>query len=260
MLYSNELERLGRPVDHIAAEIVHELRECEELSKSLIYSYLDEKYKDPSHSSRHRGKKTKKFVPATGTEQATEKGQAGVAAEQEAQLKPEVLVQADTSGRSIQQMQPTVQAETEQQPDRSIEPGINSDTFALKSDSAAITQQGETASPTGIGGIGQQQEPVCKHCPAKDARITELEETVRAHTFIKSAEELMHRSTDSYQQLEFFVLFESLRQHIVYPVNKTLTDRVWFNVKFNRETGEVVDVQIGRRTDTDSTNNSRMTP
>jgi archaellum component FlaC len=28
-----ELERLGRPVDHIAAEIVHELRDCEELSE-----------------------------------------------------------------------------------------------------------------------------------------------------------------------------------------------------------------------------------
>jgi len=30
---AHELERLGRPVDHIAAEIVHELRECEELSE-----------------------------------------------------------------------------------------------------------------------------------------------------------------------------------------------------------------------------------
>jgi light-regulated signal transduction histidine kinase (bacteriophytochrome) len=53
---AHELERLGRPIDHIAAEIVHELRECEELSKSLIYSYLDEKYKDPSHASRRKGK------------------------------------------------------------------------------------------------------------------------------------------------------------------------------------------------------------
>ena len=37
---ARELERLGRPVDHIAAEIVHELRNCEELSRSQIYSTL----------------------------------------------------------------------------------------------------------------------------------------------------------------------------------------------------------------------------
>src|SRR5215469_17802675 len=73
---AHELERLGRPVDHISSEIVHELHDCEELSKSLIYSYLDEKYKDPSHASRRKGK-TKKFVPETGTEQATEESQAG---------------------------------------------------------------------------------------------------------------------------------------------------------------------------------------
>ena len=100
---AHELERLGRPVDHIAAEIVHELRECEELSKSLIYSYLDEKYKDPSHASRRKGKKTKNLVPETGTESATEEDQAELAAEQEALLKPELLLQADTSGHSIQQ-------------------------------------------------------------------------------------------------------------------------------------------------------------
>ena len=40
---ARDLERLGRPVDHIAAEIVHELRNCEELSRSQIYSYLDDK-------------------------------------------------------------------------------------------------------------------------------------------------------------------------------------------------------------------------
>jgi hypothetical protein len=108
-----------------------------------------------------------------------------LAAEQEAQLKPEVLVQADTSGHSIQQ--PTAEVETEQKPNHSTETGINihPDTSASKPNSATITQlQEETASPPGIGGIGQQQQPVCKHCPAKDAKIMELEEAlaVRTHT------------------------------------------------------------------------------
>jgi hypothetical protein len=262
-----ELERLGRPVDHIAAEIVHELRECEELSKSLIYSYLDEKYKDPSHASRRKGKKAKNLVPETGTESATEEDQAGLAAEQEAQLKPEVLVQADTSGHSIQQKQPTAEAEKEQQSYHSTETGINihPDTTAFKPDSATIAQQEEeTASrPQPRCGIDSVvQEPVCKHCPAKDAKIMELEEAVRALTSIKSVEELIHRSTDGYQQFEFSMPFEPLRRHMVYfnGINGPLPDSVWFNGKFNRTTGKVVDVQIGRTTDTDATDTSRMTP
>jgi hypothetical protein len=255
-----ELERLGRPVDHIAAEIVHELRECEDLSKSLIYSYLDEKYKDPSHSSRRRGKKTKKLVPETGTEQVTGE----LAAEEEAQLKPEVLVQAYTSGHSIQQKQPTAEAETEQQPNHDTETALNSDISASKP--ATITeQQVETARPA-IGGIGQQQQPACKHCRAKDViikaqdtKIMDLEEVVRAHTLIKPAEELIHSSTDGYQQVEFSVPFEPLREYIHFNWNRSL-DRVWFIGKLNSETGELIDVRIGRRTDIDSTDNSRMTP
>ena len=148
-------------------------------------------------------------------------------------------------------------------PARGAVTDINFDTLAPKSDSTTITQlQEETASRPGNGGIGQHQQPVCKHCQAKDAKIMELEEVVavRTQSSIKSAEELMHRSTDGYQQLEFSVLVEPLRQHIVYPVNKTLPDRVWLNVKFNRKTGEVVDVLIGRRTDTDTADVSRMTP
>ncbi|MGC2575694.1 MAG: hypothetical protein WA364_29670, partial [Candidatus Nitrosopolaris sp.] len=230
---------------------------------SLIYSYLDEKYKDPSHASRRKGKKTKKLVPETGTEHAIEEDQAELAAEQEAQLKREVLVQADTSGRSIQQ--PTAEAETEQQPNHSTETGINihQDTSASKPNSATITQlQEETTIPP--GSIGQQQQPVCKHCPAKDAKIMELEEAlaVRTHTSIKSSEELIQRSTDGYQQFEGAVPFELLRRHMVYfnGINGPVPDRVWFNGKFNHKTGEVFDVQIGRRTDTDSTDNSRMTP
>jgi hypothetical protein len=144
-----------------------------------------------------------------------------------------------------------------------------SSTSAIKPDFATlIGLQGETASPPGIGGIGQQQ-PVCKHCQdqaaiikAQDAKIMELEEAlaIRTHTSIKSADELMHRSIDSYRQFQFPVPFEQLRQHMVYPVNKTLPDTVWINGKFNYKTGKVVDIRIGRMTDTDATDASRMTP
>ena len=117
------------------------------------------------------------------------------------------------SGNSIQQ--PTTEAEMEQRPNDDID--IHPDMFAFKPDSATITQlQEETANPPCIGGIGQQQQRACKHCPAKDARIMELEELVRAHTLIKSAEELMRRSTDGYQHFEFSVPSEPIRRHIVY--------------------------------------------
>jgi hypothetical protein len=124
--------------------------------------------------------------------------------------------------------------ETEQKPNHSTETGINihPDTSASKPNSATITQlQEETASPPGIGGIGQQQQPVCKHCPAKDAKIMELEEAlaVRTHTSIKSAEELMQRSTDGYQPVEISVPFEPLRRHMAYSnrINGPLPESVW---------------------------------
>ena len=131
----------------------------------------------------------------------------------------------------------------------------------MKPDPVAITEQEETTSRLGIGSIGQHLQPVCKHCQAKDAKIMELEEAlaVRTHTSIKSAEELMRRSTDGYQHFELSVPFERLRRHMLYPVNKTLQDKVWINGKFNHKTGEVVDVRMGRTTDTD-TERSRMTP
>ena len=91
----------------------------------------------------------------------------------------------------------------------------------------------------------------------------DLEEVlaVRTHTSIKSAEELMHKSTDGYQRLEFPVPFELLRRHMVYfnGINGPPPDGVWFNGKFNHKTGRVVDVRIGRTNDTDTTEGSRRT-
>jgi hypothetical protein len=54
---ARELERLGRRTEDIAAEIVHELRNCKELSRSQIYSYLDDKYKNQTQAQRRKGKK-----------------------------------------------------------------------------------------------------------------------------------------------------------------------------------------------------------
>jgi hypothetical protein len=61
---AEQLERLGRRRDHIAAEIVDGLHGCEEISKSLIYEYLDDKYKDQTQAQRRKGKKNS--VPVSG--------------------------------------------------------------------------------------------------------------------------------------------------------------------------------------------------
>jgi hypothetical protein len=62
---ARELERLGRRTEDIAAEIVHELRNCEELSRSC---YLDDKYKNQTQAQRRKGKKESNPDPKTGTE------------------------------------------------------------------------------------------------------------------------------------------------------------------------------------------------
>lgn len=69
---ARELERLGRRREDIAAEIVHELRNCEELSRSQIYSYLDDKYKNQTQAHRRKGKKKSNPDPKTGTESPPE--------------------------------------------------------------------------------------------------------------------------------------------------------------------------------------------
>jgi hypothetical protein len=62
----------------------------------------------------------------------------------------------------------------------------------------------------------------CKKCVVLQQKYEQLqskledyEEVLKTHTFIKSAEELMHRSTDGYQQFEFSPPFEPLRQHMI---------------------------------------------
>ena len=115
----------------------------------------------------------------------------------------------------------------------------------------------------------EEQRKECKRCKFLQQKYEEVqlklvdyEDVVRRHTLIKSAEELMRRSTDGYQHFEFSVPSEPLRRHIVYfnGINGAIPDRVWFNGKFNHKTGIVVDVRIGRTTDTDTTDVSRMTP
>jgi hypothetical protein len=69
---ARELERLGRRREDIAAEIVHELRNCEELSRSQIYSYLDDKYKNQTQAQKRKGKKESIPDPKTGTESPQE--------------------------------------------------------------------------------------------------------------------------------------------------------------------------------------------
>jgi hypothetical protein len=107
----------------------------------------------------------------------------------------------------------------------------------------------------------------CKNCEILQQKYEQLqsklqgyEEVVRTHTSIKTAKEL-YRSTDGYQQFEFSVPFELLRRHMVYSngINGPLPVSIWFNGKFDRN-GKMVDVRIGKITDTDTTEGSRMTP
>ena len=53
---------------------------------------------------------------------------------------------------------------------------------------------------------------------------------------------------------EFSIPFEPLRQHMNASFNSNNSaNRVWFTGKFNHKTGEVVDIRIGKITDTNTT-------
>jgi hypothetical protein len=93
-----ELERLGRRTEDIAAEIVAELSDCEEISKSLIYAYLDDKYKDQAQAQRRKGKK---LVPETGTETATCKEQENII--------PPLAIKTSVSGQEVVEAEPETQ-------------------------------------------------------------------------------------------------------------------------------------------------------
>lgn len=107
----------------------------------------------------------------------------------------------------------------------------------------------------------------CKNCEILQQKCEELQselegykEVVRIQTktSIKTAKELY--STDDYHQIEFSVPFEPLHQHMIAAFNSNSSvNTVWFTGKFHTKTGEVVDVRIGRTTDTDTIDVSRMT-
>jgi len=101
---AEQLERLGRRRDHIAAEIVDGLYGCEEISKSLIYEYLDDKYKDQTQAQRRKGKKNP--VPVSGTEPATEQEQEDIV--------PPPVIKTLVSGQEMVEPAPESQAETQE--------------------------------------------------------------------------------------------------------------------------------------------------
>jgi hypothetical protein len=221
--------------DHISRKIKALLRDkirAGKVTASWIYKCLPDEYKRPYNKN--------------------ESGLSPLSRQQ-----PQQKMAMMQGGKSVTVTEKEVRNGSGTSPESGIDININSDTIASKS-----AQREEALPRTDINSVGQQ--PACKHCPAKDAKIMELEEllAVMTHTSMKSAEELMHTSTDRYQQTEWSVSSGALRQHMVHfnGINGAIPDRVWFNGKFSHKTGEVVDVRIGRRTDTDSTDNSRMTP
>jgi hypothetical protein len=240
--------------------------------------------------------------------------------------RPQSMAVAKTQhGKSVTETEKEVGNGLDMSPEYEQGVSASPDTPTSKPSPAALAQQEQTISPQpdpsiDIGSVGQT---VCEHCPAKDAKIIELEEAlrnlktinsgtcnhieassaynrsynsldnselcgeekereshrkcknceilqqkyeqlqsklqgyeevVRTHTSVKTAKELIYRSADGYQQFEFSVSFESLRQDMIAAFNSNSSvNRVWFTGIFNHKTGEVVDVRIGKTIDADTT-------
>jgi hypothetical protein len=189
-----ELQRVGRPVDHIAAEIVHELRNCEELSRSQIYSYLDDKYKNQTQAQRRKGKKDSNPDPKTGTESPPEQtitiGNNGQQTTSNEHYAQEVKEPADTSAESVTSNEQSIAANVQKSdlnPDpktgtesRSPEQGRTEQTSNTNTNASEPISI--TASPTSLESTGEDsmfpgpsnKSPVCEFCSVKDNWIKKL--------------------------------------------------------------------------------------
>ncbi len=201
---ARELERLGRPVDHIAAEIVHELRNCEELSRSQIYSYLDDKYKNQTQAQRRKGKKESNPDPKTGTESPLEQtitigndGQQTIHNEHDTQELKEPAETPAESVTSNQQSNLTNLQKSDWNPDpktgtESLSPEQGTTEQSTNTNTNTSTPSSTTAPPTSLQSIDalptgedsmspetRDKSAVCENCPAKDIRIRELEDENR---------------------------------------------------------------------------------
>jgi hypothetical protein len=227
------------PTDEIAAEIVHQLRG--RISERRIYECLeDEQY--AKYKKKHRVENARK--------RQGRKDQAELAAEP--QLKEEIAVQA--SG------QETVLKPTHSPQENLVKTQGEGSGSGI--DTGTSPPQPEQGARTGSELSEKEREDhrKCKKYEVLQQKYEQLqsklqgyEELVRTRTSIKTAKEL-YRSSDGYQQFEFSVPFEQLRQHMIAPFNSNRSmNRVWFTGKFNHETGEVVDVRIGKTIDADTT-------
>jgi hypothetical protein len=233
------------PTDEISSEITHQLHG--RVSQRLIHDSLDEKYK-----KKHRVENARK--------QKKEQEHDLAALNEPVPLNLEMVV--DNSGTET--VEPAVQS---RQPDHRTDTGINANTS--KSEPSTITNSSadnrnyNSFDNSELSGDDEERENQrkCKNCEILQQKNEQLqsklqgyEEVVRARTSIKTAKELIYRSTDGYQQFEFSVPFEPLRQQMIAAFNSDRSvNRVWFTGKFNQKTGEVVDIQIGKITDTNTT-------
>ncbi|MGB8935370.1 MAG: hypothetical protein WCC17_09730, partial [Candidatus Nitrosopolaris sp.] len=195
-----ELERLGRPVDHIAAEIVHELRNCEELSRSQIYSYLDDKYKNQTQAQRRKGKSNLNPDPKTGTkspqEQTITVGSNGQQITSNKHDIPELKEPAE-SVTSNQQSNPADPQKSDWSPDPKTgtkswsseqgrtEQNANTNTNASEPGSMSAlhtSSQSIDVHTTGEDSMfpgPRDKSPVCENCLIEDNRTKKLEDENR---------------------------------------------------------------------------------
>jgi hypothetical protein len=203
---------------------------------------------------KHKTKPTRKNEKISFSKQVEDKPQHKV-----------VVMQAGKSATVTEKEVGTGLDTSSPQSERDAEAGIdiNSDTTASMSynsfDNSKLSEEEKE----------RKCHRKCENCERLQQKCEELQsklegyrKALRIQTPIKTAKELMYAGTDGCQQFEFPVPFEQIRRHMVYfnGIDGPLPDSVWFNGKFNHRTGKVIDARIGRTTDTDITDVSRVTP
>jgi hypothetical protein len=219
---AKELERLGRRRDHIAGEIVDGLHGCKEISKSLIYSYLDNNYKDQTQAQRRKGKK--KPVPETGTEPATRQ-------EQEAIIPP-LVIKTSVSGQEVVESTPESQAKTQEVGGGSGS-DINTDTPLPQPKQSVNTKPGTDSTM-----------PQPQRSETSTALVAET--TTEEGAMDKSQPTEVEYSLPIDEVLEYLGLASKNKDE------EQDRDKFWFRVKLDRP-ATIVDIRLGRLNEREGT-------
>ncbi len=224
------------PTDTISAEIVTQLHD--QVSERFIHECLDEKYKQKSRVDNARKQKKEPKEP-----QVISKLAALPPLNQEVEEDDKKVIMLDTDGGI------TIQEDENDEPPTTTCSSIMDKTFTTESYQQPSqeqeikkdidSQEKECISSKDLSFENGQLKKVIE----KSNQLIQSENMVSSTTLIKNNRDII----DNILSCEFFMLFKKIREYMT-PQHSRIGDagKIWFNVKIDRETGNVISSNFGR--------------